>query len=759
MPQWKAQFISSPKPCEEGDPAPYFRKTFDVEPGVRHATVYVTALGVVEAHLNGSRIGDAVLAPGWTAYRERLMVAEYDVTDLLSTGPNVMGAIVGEGWAVGALTWNKSNHHYADRPALFMQLEIEYADRTEIVSTAPSSAPAKDSDWVVGPGGVRANGLYDGEVFDAQLEQVGWAAPGYDATAWWPTISYDWPMSSLRLSSVPPIRRIEELAAVEVTVSPTGYPIIDFGQNISGWVHLTLNNPRRGQDITIRHAEALKPDGALERETNRTALATDRYIAAGHEREEWEPRFTIHGFRYIEVEGWRGLPSLDDFRAVVVHSDMDRTGWFESSDAMLNRLHENAVWSMRDNFVGIPTDCPQRDERLGWTGDVNVFIASATYLYDVEAVLASWLSDLMIEQRSHGVMPRSAPLVDPRPSEPTALWGDAIVNVPWMLYQEYGRREVLRRCWPAMRAFVDEVATRLDPRGLWNTGFQYGDWADPDAPAREPGQAKTDKYLVAQAYLARTTDQMVRIAELLGEDEAREQYVELDTRVRLGFQEAYVTQRGIVKDETATGYALAICFGLLTDEQQTYAGKRLRGIIAGRGHIISSGFAGIPFVTDALTMTGHLDTAYAMLFQTQCPSFMYPVTMGATTFWERWDAILPDGHLHRTGMTSLNHYALGAISDWVRRVVGGLSSAAPGWSQIVVAPRPGGGLTTAETSHVTPLGLASVKWQIRDGEMVVTVVVPDGATARIVLPDHPEGLVATEGPGEHEWAYPLRGDH
>ncbi|MDR0284607.1 MAG: glycoside hydrolase family 78 protein [Propionibacteriaceae bacterium] len=751
MPQWQAQFIAHSRPCAEGDPAPYFRKSFTVEPDLVRATLYVTALGVVEPYVNGTRVGEDILAPGWTAYRERLGVNEYDVTPLLTDGPNALGAIVGEGWAVGRLMWSGANHHYADRPALFMQLELAYPGRTAVVPTEPSSAPTKATDWQVGVGGVRANGLYDGETFDARLEPPGWSRADFIPADWGPAIRYDWNLDSLELRVQPPIRRIEELPVAAITTSPTGYPILDFGQNLTGWIRLILDNPRRGQDITIRHAESLTPEGALERETNRTAKATDRYIAAGEPRETWEPRFTFHGFRYAEVEGWK--PNRDAVRAVVIHSDMARHGWFECSNPLLNRFHANTVWSMRGNFVGLPTDCPQRDERLGWTGDLNAFIPTATYLYDVRGVVGSWLTDLMIEQTRVGNMPRSAPLVDQRPSQPTALWGDAIVNVPWQMFWEYGDVDVLRRCWRTMCSFVDEVATLLDDHDLWSTGFQYGDWCDPDAPPREPGRGKTDPYLVAQAFYARTTAQMTQIAGLLGESAAADRYAELDARVRAAFRREYVSERGIVKGETSTGYALALCFDLLDAGQRAYAGKRLNSLMAGRGYTISSGFAGTPFIADALMATGHLDGAYKLLLQTDCPSFLYPVTMGATTIWERWDAIQPDGWLYRTGMTSLNHYALGAVSDWIHRVVGGLAAAEPGWTRITVAPRPGGGLTHASTSHLTPLGLAAVSWALTGGEMTATVVVPAGATAAVRLPLHPEDLAVTVGPGEHTWAY------
>ncbi|MDR0848699.1 MAG: glycoside hydrolase family 78 protein [Propionibacteriaceae bacterium] len=754
---WHAQFIGENKPCQEGDPAPYFRHDFQVKPELRSATLRVTALGIVVAYLNGSRVGDEVLAPGWTTYDKRLMVSSYDVTDLLTTGTNTLGAVVGEGWAVGAFLFNKVNHLYCDRPGLFMELELEYTDRTEWVGTQPGD------DWLIGYGGTRANGLYDGETFDARLEPEGWCTPAFhpttstdDSKHWTPAAPFAWDLATLECPKTPPVRRLAEFAPVSITTGPSGNPVLDFGQNISGWVRLRIENPTLGQEITIWHAEAITPEGGLERETLRTAESVDRYICRGDAVETWEPSFTYHGFRYIEVQGWAGLPNVQDFTALATWSDMDETGWFECSNPLLNRLHDNALWSMRDNFVSIPTDCPQRNERLGWTGDLAAFLPTAAYLYDVRAVVESWLTDLIIAQKRVGNMPRSAPLVDPRPSQPTGLWGDSIVTIPWNLYGEYGDTDVLRCCWPTMVSYIDEVATLLSDKDLWDRGFQYGDWCDPDAPPTEPGEGKTDRYLVAQAYYARATALMVKIAILLGHADDVSKYATLNARVVEAFRRQWAPD-GIVTGETTTGYSLAICFDLLPEDQRQRAGDRLAEIVASRDFIIASGFAGTPWVTEALTLTGHLDTAYSMLLQEKCPSFLYPITMGATTTWERWDAILPDGRLHRTGMTSLNHYALGAVNDWVHRRIGGLVNLEPGWKRFAISPYPGGGLTHARTAHVTPLGLASCEWRIESGQMTLTAIVPEGAHADVTFPGQNAPAPLTVKSGEHTWTYPYSG--
>jgi alpha-L-rhamnosidase len=744
MSAWQAKFVASPAfaPGGADQPAAYVRTEVAVQ-GVTRATLHVTALGLVEPWLNGQRVGDDVLTPGWTSYEHRLAVSSYDVTELLEDGPNALGAVLGEGWAVGRVGWEGRRGVWADRPAVFVQLDVEDEQGLRSFGT--------DSGWRTGSGGLRANSLFDGETFDARLELDGWCSPGFDDSGWDAAVEMDQDLSVLVARTWEPIRKVEELPAKDLLTTPAGRTVVDFGQNISGWVRLRVAGPA-GTAVTLRHSETLI-HGEVDFETNRGAAATDRYILSGKGEEVWEPRFTFHGFRYVEVDGWPGELALDHLTAVVVHSDMTRTGWFESSDTLLNQLHSNVVWSMRDNFVGVPTDCPQRDERAGWTGDINAFASTAAYLYDVRGVLGSWLTDLWAEQRSKGCVPFVVPDVREGTVPPTALWGDVAVNLPWTLYQEFGDIDVLERQYPSMTAYVAQVESLLDSQGLWSTGFQFGDWCDPDAPPSNPAGGKTNIHLLASAFFCKTTAQVAQIAAILGRDDDASRYAALHERVREAFRHEWTTGSGRLANESQTAYALAICHGILDEGQLARAGERLAGLVAQAGYRISTGFAGTPLVAQALTKAGQIETAYRLLLQTECPSFLYPVTMGATTIWERWDAIKPDGSLNSTGMTSLNHYALGAVADWLHRVVAGLSPTAPGYASIRFQPRPGGGLTHASARKDTPHGRASVSWRDADGQRTVEVVVPSGVDAEVVLPDHPDGLIEQVGAGAHSWTY------
>jgi len=726
----------------EGEPAAYLRRSFALAEIPARATLRVTALGVVEARLNGAAVGDEVLAPGWTSYRHRLAVTEHDVTGDLVVGENVLGAIVGEGWALGRLGWENTRNHYAERPALFVELELAFADRTEVI--------ASDESFRAGTGGIRENSIYDGETFDARLEPTGWDAAGFDDSTWGGVETVEWPLEALTDSPAEPIRRIEELAPVEIVTTPAGKTVVDFGQNLSGRVRFTVTADE-GAVITLRHAEVMT-GGEIDLETIRTARATDRFVSAGGES-TWEPRFTFHGFRYVEIEGWPGEIDPAAIRAVVTHSDMRRTGWLETSDPLLNQLHSNAVWSMRDNFVGVPTDCPQRDERLGWTGDINAFAPSAAFLYDVRGVLGSWLRDLALEQKAAGFVPWVVPDVLSTPSSPTALWSDVAVSLPWTLYREYGDTGILAEAYDSMTTFIRQVAGLLDAEGLWSTGFQYGDWLDPDAPDDNPAGGKTDRHLVASAYLCKTTREMANTARLLGHEQDAAEFDALAERVRAAFRREYVTEKGRVAGETVTGYALAIAFGILDDDQRAHAGDLLARLVARAGYRISTGFAGTPLVTDALSSTGHLDEAYLLLLETGCPSFLYPVTMGATTIWERWDSVRPDGTINPSGMTSLNHYALGAVVDWMHRTIGGLTAAEPGYTRMRIAPLVGGGLTSARLRHTVDAGDVAVSWTREGEQMTLAVTVPAGTVAEVVLPLHPAGETHEVTAGDHRWTY------
>jgi alpha-L-rhamnosidase len=748
---WTARFVTPdwdedttrPQPC------PLLRREFTLSPGIIEGRLYVTALGVYEAQLNGAIVGDHVLAPGWSSYDHRLRYQTFDVTELLHEGQNAIGAILGDGWYRGRLGLHGGRRNiYGDRLALLAQLEIRYADgRTERIAT--------DGSWHAATGPILASDLYDGEIYDARLEKPGWSEPGYDDGQWLAVRPLDRDLAILVAASGPPGRRTELVEPVDILTSPSGRTIVDFGQNLVGRLRLTVEGAP-GQTITLRHAEVLQ-DGELYTRSLRTAQATDRYTLRGDGIETWEPRFTFHGFRYAEVDGWPGELQADDIRAVVCHSDVDRTGWFECSDPLVNRLHENVVWSMRGNFLYIPTDCPQRDERLGWTGDIQVFSPTACFLYDTAGFLTSWLADLAAEQAAlDGIVPFFVPDIISKPVSPAAAWGDAAVIVPWVLYKRYGDVGILADQFESMRAWVELVAGIAGEGRLWEEGIQFGDWLDPKAPPDSPGDVPTAPPVIATAYFAKSAEILGKAAGALGRGDDEARYLALAAEIRDAFAHEYVTPAGRLLSDTATVYALALQFALLPSaEQRQHAGERLADLVRGNAYHISTGFVGTPLVCDALCNVGEYEAAYRLLMQRDCPSWLYPVTMGATTIWERWDSLLPDGSVNTGNMTSFNHYALGAVADWLHRTVGGLAPAAPGWRHIHIRPRPGGGLTYARARHRTPYGITECSWKIEAGEMKVEIEIPPNASASVSLPGH-QGSPTEVGSGRYRWSYPYQ---
>ncbi len=715
---WVARFITAP------GAVPVLRRVFPVAGPVRRARLYATALGVYELRLNGQPVGDHVLAPGWTSYHHRLRYQTHDVTDLLRPGANLLDATLAEGWYRGRLGWGGGERGiYGDDLALLAQLEITHDDGT-------TTTVATDETWQAGTGPLLESGIYDGETHDARR----------DTTDWAPVRTLDRDLSILCGPTGPPVRRTETLPPAAITRSASGATIVDFGQNIAGRVRLTVNAPA-GTEITVRHAELLL-GGELETGPLRLAKATDRYTARGGGREVWEPSFTYHGFRYAEITGWQP----DAVRAVVCHSDLTRTGWFECSDPMLNRLHENIVWTMRGNFFDIPTDCPQRDERLGWTADAALFAPSACFLYDTAGVLGSWLTDLAADRDpATGVPPVMAPAVrDERP--PLAVWCDAVVTVPWVLYERYGDLDFLARQYESMCSWVDHVSELTGERRIFDQHWQLGDWLDPTAPPDKPRETSTDPFLIATAYFAHSARRLADAAELLAKPDDARRYADLADAVRRAFLREYTDGEGRLLKETQTGYALARQFGLL------YNGPRLAELVtAADGHPVV-GFIGASVVLDALTDSGRLDLAYRMLTKRGHPSWLYQVDMGATTVWERWDSLRPDGTLNPGEMTSFNHCPLGSVADWMHRTIGGLAPAAPGYRRLRIAPQPGGGVTWANTTHRTPYGTADVRWRLDGGHLHLDVVVPAGTRAEVTLPMTTSPPVVV-GSGEHHWAY------
>ncbi|MGL4175873.1 MAG: family 78 glycoside hydrolase catalytic domain [Dermatophilaceae bacterium] len=742
-PAWVARLVAPDTPL---DSAPRLRGEVPLRAGhgpVVRAVLHYTAHGVVEAWLGGERADDAVLTPGWTSYEWRLRYRTVDVTGLVSARhaldpgrPLVLGLLLGNGWYRGRLGFHGGRALYGSERAGLAQLDLTYDDGCEqVVGT--------DDSWRAGPSEVLTDDLYDGQTVDARRRDDSWLEPGADVSAnagWCGVHVVDRDLDTLVPYLAPPVRRHDTLRPERVWTDDAGRTLVDFGQNVAGWVRLRIGG-ESGTEVTVRHAEVLDRDDALATRPLRSAAATDRYVLSGRV-DDLEPTFTVHGFRYCEISG---LPAevRPQVEAVVVHTDLERIGTFECSDPMLNRLHENVVWSFRSNVVDLPTDCPQRDERLGWTGDIAVFAPTAAYLFDVTGFLGDWLADLAVEQAAAGgrvpyVVPDALKLAPAPegflPVATTALWSDAAVWVPWALWWASGDVDALARQFGAALEHARHVVSLLSPTHLWDNGFQLGDWLDPTAPPDDPLRAAADPAVVATACAARTFALTAELAAALGRTSVAREMGAAHRRTRQAFRDHYVAD-GRIRSDCQTVYALAIAFGLLDIPSEAAAGRRLADLVRQAGYTVSTGFAGTPFVLDALTRTGHAAEAHRMLAEQRCPSWLYPVSMGATTVWERWDSMLPDGTVNPGEMTSFNHYALGAVADWMHRTLGGIRPLEPGYRRVRVEPSPGGGVTWARSSLRTPHGMLRVSWELDDhGETVVEVDAPPGVEVVIAEP-------------------------
>lgn len=714
---------------------------------VTSAALSATAYGVYQASLNSRPVTASVLNPGWTAYEWRLQVQRFDVTDLIAgTGDRVViDVLLGNGWYRGDLGFEGAHANYGTETGFVGELVITYLDGTaQVVVTG--------DDWAAGTTDIVRHSLYHGQTSDARLR--GGAGEPLEVR----TVDFD--RRTLVDQVAPLITRHEVIRPVRIWPSPSGRTLLDFGQNLVGWIRLRARGAA-GQVITIRHAEVLEHD-ELGTRPLRAAQATDTLILSGGD-DQFEPTFTFHGFRYAEIEGWPGgvealRQDTGAVEAVVVHSDLRRTGWFECSHTGVNQLISNSVWGQKGNFLDVPTDCPQRDERLGWTGDIAAYAATAAYQFDVADFLHKWLLDLAAETRHNpgGWVPYVVPDVlkyahfaggFESPFEGAcAVWGDAAVWVPQALWTAYGDLDRLAAHYPGMVLHLESVIPRLSETGLWDQDMQLGDWLDPDASPHDPANAKADKGVVATASFYRSVAFTAKAARLLGKDADADRWAELAGKIRTGFNTHYVNRDGTILSDCATVYALAVCFGLLDDDQRAKAGDRLAEVVAERGYRVTTGFAGTPFVTWALSDTGHVDAAYRLLLEEGCPSWLYPITMGATTVWERWDSMLPDGSINPGEMTSFNHYALGAVADWIYQVIGGIRPAAPGYDEVLLTPTPGPGLDWAKGTLDTRHGRVESGWRRTGDGVVVEVLVPDGIGAQVVLPD---GSAHRVGAGRH----------
>lgn len=697
------------------------RREFHLARRPVRARLYATARGVYEPRLNGERVGDLELAPGWTEYHHRLQYQTYDVTDQVHAGVNVLAATVADGWWCGFVGFDahRPARHYGEQPGFLAQLVVDFADGSrQVVAT--------DRHWTEQPGAIRAADLLMGEHVDARRHVSGWDEAGpVDGFA--PVAVLDTEPGPLVAEPDQPIRVTRDLPAVSVERrGPTRF-IVDFGQNLVGRVSLAVRGAAPGERIVLRHAEILD-GGELYVANLRRAQATDVYVTAGDAVEVFEPRFTFHGFRYVEVDGHPGELSTSDVTARVLHNDTPFTGRFECSDPTVNQLQANITWGQRGNFLAVPTDCPQRDERLGWLADAQIFAPTASRNADVSAFFARWMRDVVDGQDSDGAFRDVAPVISVN-REAAPAWGDAGVVIPWHLWRTYGDRRALEESFDAMLAWVLHIH-RHNPDLRWRhrTGNSYGDWLQLDAT--------TPRDVLATAYFARSTELVARAAEVLGRyDEATDLWT-LHSGIRAAFVDSYVDEDGRVEGDTQTGYLLALAFGLLPERLVPAAVGHLAADIEKRDYRLTTGFVGVALLCPVLADHGRADLAYALLHQDEYPSWGYSIRHGATTIWERWDGWTDHAGFQSPAMNSFNHYSLGSIGDWLYGRVAGIdqTSQSIGYRELLLRPLPGGRLSWARAEQETVRGRVACGWSIEDGRVTVTATVPPGSTALLEIP-------------------------
>lgn len=782
---WQARFISAENADDwSNSKGTYLRKTWVCEKNVKAAYICSTALGLYHLYLNGDCVGDDQMAPGWTSYHHHLCYQTYDVTRLLHRGENVIGAHLGAGWYKGMMGFIFERNNYGDRTALLLQMTIRYEDGTQEVLVT-------DESWLGCNSPVTFSEIYDGEHYDARLEQPGWNAPGFTpaegkplpltnpkpvrnrlavpltgeekakqrktAAAYqpedilWRSVSVvDAPLSVL--SPQPGCRAgiTEERPVQQILITPEGDTVLDFGQNITGWVRFRVQG-KAGDLVHIRHFETLDAKGNAYFDNLRTAKVEIRYICRGDAVEVYQERFSFQGFRYAKIESWPGEIRAENFTACVVHSQMEKTGYFSCSNPLLNRLQSNIDWSLRDNFLDIPTDCPQRDERMGWTGDAQIFCRTACFLRSTYPFFRKWLKDVAFDQTEEGGVPHIVPnslqfhhISDwllGQGTHSAAAWADVAVINPWTLYLTYGDKRILREQFDSMKKWIDFMRTHAVDH-IWNYKLQFGDWVALDA---EEGSyfGATPNDLTCTAYYAYSTSLFVKICRVLGKTELAEEYQRLYEQIVEKFRRTFLDENGVMTVQTQTAHIIALYFGLIPQEGRQGTVEGLKRLLdKENGHLVT-GFVGTPYFCHALSQNGCKDEAYALLLQEDFPSWLYQVKTGATTVWEHWDGLKPDGSMWSPDMNSFNHYAYGAIGDWLYRVAAGIEidEAAPGYKHAVISPRIGGGLQWVTASYESLYGPVAVRWEREGGNITLTMDVPVNTTATILLE---EGAAAPE---------------
>jgi alpha-L-rhamnosidase len=684
--------------------SPVFKKECKLKKNLKKATLFITALGVYEAKIDGERIGEFVMAPGWTSYKKRLQYQRYDITELLFEKDSVcLQVSLGNGWCVGRLVSETKRQIWSEHRALIASILLEYEDGTveEIIT---------DETWEYAYGPIRFSEIYDGETYDSRVVLKDFQT----------AICSEDNKGNLVRQDGEEIREMETLSPTALIHTPNGESIIDFGQNFTGYVRFHVEG-KSGEEVELSHAEVLDKEGNFYDANMRTAKNKIRYICNGN-GDTYSPHFTFQGFRYVRLDKWPGDIELGDFTGVVVYSNMKRRGYFSSSSTLLNRLYENVIWGQKGNFLDVPTDCPQRDERLGWTGDAQVFIKTAAYNYQVERFFGKWLKDLAVDQYKSGGVPSIIPDAFGEESF-SAGWGDAAVICPWTIYQMYGNKSILEEQFQSMKAWVDCIRGQGSVETLWDTGEHFGDWLAIDA---EPGEyvGRTDIYLIATAYYAYSTSILIKAGKVLEEDMS--EYEKLYQGIRSAFQQKYQKDGKIVGD-TQTADVIAIRFDLV-DNPGEVAANLVSKLAANQGRL-TTGFIGTPYLLSVLAEHGYGKEAYSLLLEEEYPSWLYSVKQGATTIWEHWDSLRPDGSMWSTKMNSFNHYAYGAVAEFLYERVAGINvlKQEPGFKTIVFAPIFDKRLEYAKASVVTKRGVIEAGWERTEEGIRYKVVIPEGA--------------------------------
>lgn len=725
--QWRADWITADPEAGHGQSADAFllRRQFHLDRVPENVRIYVTSLGLYALYLNGRRVGDWLFTPGWTSYRHRLQYQTFDVSGWLQPGDNVVAAMVANGWYAGELGWAEARDASAFRRALLLELH-EVGDQDRIIV-------ASDDQWRHHPGPIQFSELYHGETYDARREVMGWSEPRGDEASFHPVAILDHGKEMLIAQENLPTRVTETLSPLRVVKTPNGETVIDFGQNLTGRVRIR-GEMAENTELRLRHAEVLDREGNFYTENLRKARQTVTYIAKGGGVEDYAPEFSFQGFRYVHVDPPELAASLT-FTAEVIHTDLENTMEFECSEPLINQLQHNIVWSQRGNFLDVPTDCPQRDERLGWTGDAQVFVATAGFNMQVAPFFTKWLHDLACDQLPSGSVPHVIPQVLEAQANGSTAWADAAVICPWTIYRQYGDVALLRAQYPSMQAWVEYMRSSGPHADTFEMGFHYGDWLGLDAASGSYVGA-TAKAYISNAFYAYSTGILAKAAQVLGQEADRRTYSTLYRDILSAFREEFVTPRGRIAVPTQTAHVLALAFELVEPVHRARVLQDLVDLIAESGNHLTTGFVGTPYLLHVLSQFGATDVAYQLLLRQQYPSWLYPISQGATTIWEHWDGIRPDGSFWSPAMNSFNHYAYGAVGDWLYQVVAGIRPGEdrPGFQDMVIQPKPGDGLTWASARYRCGYGVIESSWSLEAGRFRLKVTVPPNARATVIFP-------------------------